>query len=130
MTWFRFTRCGPWHAQLTNDRDGLGIFYIARCWRETRWPQSVRHDDPAADGAGSLNYASTTENAEGLISTPSGVDDYAVAPSGILSTSDVAGVGGGPFRQGAVSSDGRFAFLCGEVVPGSPPILFLFVRKS
>lgn len=49
MTWLRFTRKGPWHAQVTCDRDGLGVFYVARCWRETRWPQSHRTSDPPAN---------------------------------------------------------------------------------
>lgn len=79
------------------------------------------------NGSGSLNYAATTENAEGAIGPNSGVDTYAVAPNGILTSS----LAGGPFRQGAVSADGRFAFLSGEVVSGgNPPIFFLFVRKS
>ncbi len=83
-----------------------------------------------ADGVGTLSYLSVTENTEGAVSTPGGLDDYAVQADGTFLTSDTAGVGGGPFRRGAVTADGRFAFLSGEVVAGSPPILFLLARKN
>jgi hypothetical protein len=83
-----------------------------------------------SDGVGTLEFLATTENTQGAIRSATGIDDYVVQSDGTLFTSDTAGAGGGPFRRGAVSSDGRFAFLCGEIVSGAPPIFFLLARKS
>lgn len=47
MTWFRFTRKGPWHA-LSVSYSG-GRLLDARCGLETQWPSSVlRLSDPPA----------------------------------------------------------------------------------
>lgn len=46
MTWFRFTRKGPWHAFATlNCRTGD---LVASCRYRTRWPADVRDNDPLA----------------------------------------------------------------------------------
>jgi hypothetical protein len=81
-----------------------------------------------ANGTGGMNYVSTTENTEGVISTNNGLDDYAVQADGTLITSDVAGIGGGPFSTGAVSPDGKYAYLSGGL-GGGGPMFTLFVRK-
>ena len=73
-----------------------------------------------ADGAGNMNYVSTTENTEGTISTPSGLDTYNVAADGTLNSGD---------RLGAITSNGDYAFLCGENVATGAPLLFVFIRK-
>ena len=73
-----------------------------------------------ADGAGNMNYVSTTENHEGAISMPTSVDTYAITADGTLTSGD---------RIGAITSDGKYAFLSGENTTGSPPTLFFFVRK-
>ncbi len=75
-----------------------------------------------ADGATNMNYASTTENLEGAIGPNSGPDTYSVAGDGTLTTS-------GGARIGAITQDGRFAFLCGDTQGMGPPLLFLFIRQ-
>jgi hypothetical protein len=81
-----------------------------------------------ADGAGGLVYLATTTNHEGTLGASSGPDDYAVQSDGTLLATDVAGASGGPFRTGAVSADGTYAFLCGGLNFTGPQLL-LFVRK-
>lgn len=101
------------------------------------WVAGLKMEDPTfsvitsftgtinANGAGTLNFVATTENAEGAVGPNAGVTDFVVFPDGTLATENV----GGPLRVGAISPDGRFAFLSGEVVAGGPPIQFFFVKK-
>ncbi len=74
-----------------------------------------------ADGAGGMNYVSTTENLEGVTSQDSGLDTYAVGATGTLTS--------GSDRVGGITTDGKFAFLGGAEATGGTPMLFLFVRK-
>jgi len=73
-----------------------------------------------ADGAGNMNYVSTMENTEGTITTPSGLDTYNVAADGTLNSGD---------RLGAITSNGDYAYLCGENAATGAPLLFVFIRK-
>ena len=72
----------------------------------------------AADGT-FTNLTSATSNVEGVISTRSGPEAYAVAANGSLT----AGI-----RVGAISADGRYAFLCGDT-SGPASALLIFIRK-
>ena len=73
-----------------------------------------------ADGAGGMNYVSTTENFEGAIAPNSGADTYTVGADGTLNS--------GP-RTGAITADGNYAYLSGENVASGTPMLFVFIKK-
>ncbi|MDF1702805.1 MAG: hypothetical protein P1V36_16775, partial [Planctomycetota bacterium] len=75
-----------------------------------------------ADGAGGMDYAPTTENHEGAVTMPNHSDTFVIAANGALTTS-------GGSRVGAITSDGKYAYLCGEGGAGAPCTLFLFVHK-
>lgn len=74
-----------------------------------------------ADGAGNMNYVSTTENFEGAISPNSGPDTYTVGADGTLQSGD---------RIGAITQDGEFAFYSGSNATNGTPLLFVFMRKQ
>jgi hypothetical protein len=81
-----------------------------------------------ADGLGLLQWQDVTENAEGIVTTTSGSDDYAVASDGTLTARGLPPLGSGPLLRGAVSRDGRFAFLVGELATDQPVFFAFLVR--
>lgn len=74
-----------------------------------------------ADGAGNMNYVSTTENFEGAIAPNSGPDTYTVSGDGTLRSGD---------RVGGITQDGEFAFYSGADSANGTPLLFVFMRKE
>lgn len=85
------------------------------------------HGSAVADGAGTLGIGAVRQSDEGIVSftmlPPS--PTYVVGPSGELT----AGTPTVQNQYGAVSPDGRFAFLAGSTVSGEPPQLHVLVRK-
>lgn len=85
-------------------------------------PTSVTsfHARVVSDGMGGLELNDITENEEGIVTTGgASTETYAVDASGRLTVGN---------RQGAVSADGRFAFLTGEI-SGGPVVMIFLVRK-
>lgn len=81
-----------------------------------------------ADGAGNLTIdAGVTENEEGVVSVfgAASAATYTVAADGTLDVADV---------RGAISPDGRYGFLCGELDDGNPatdddPNFIILIRR-
>lgn len=83
------------------------------------------HGSASANGAGFVSYPLTTLNVETAILTQGSSHDYTVSADGTL-TSIVSAL---PVGRGAISPDGRFAFLCGDVGGLLAPRLLFFARK-
>lgn len=78
----------------------------------------------SANGAGFVSYPLTTVNVETAILTQGSSHNDTVSANGTL-TSLVAAL---PVGRGAISPDGRFAFLCGDVGGVLAPRLLFFAR--
>lgn len=75
----------------------------------------------SSDGAGNLAYSAPTVDSEGVITMPGPTSaTYAVSAEGRLTSDD---------RVGAVTQDGRFAFLTGSIDDGGPPLMMFLLHK-